>query len=235
MKGPFRVLLVGGSGNVGQCVLSALLRQLSCQKIFLLSRQLRHQDLDPRVKELTSTFEPETLASEVKTLVLKETVDCAVSCLGIGSGSASMSEEEVRHLEIDIVGAFAQGCQQGGVRHMCLLSSAGANEASWFRYTRLMGLKEEAAGQWGFDTYDVFRPGIIGGNSNTPAWVEWLGSQMPIFSGMGTIQQIDIGMAIANRLRQAPLDGGMVLDNAAMLQQSELFMLHPCVAGCHWT
>lgn len=225
MKASFRVLLVGGSGNVGQCVLSALLRHPSCEKVFLLSRQLRHQDLDPRVKEFISTFEPKTLASEVKTLVSNEGVGCAVSCLGIGSGSASMSEEEVRHLEIEIIGAFAQGCQQGGVRHMCLLSSAGANKASWFRYTRLMGLKEEAAGKWGFDTYDMFRPGIIGGNSNTPAWAEWLGFQLPVFSGMGTIQQIDIGMAIANRLRQAPLDGGMVLDNAAMLQQSELFSL----------
>lgn len=39
----------------------------------------------------------------------------AVSCIGIGKGSASWSEEDMTKLEVGVVGAFARGCFAAGV------------------------------------------------------------------------------------------------------------------------
>lgn len=181
---------------------------------------------NPRVQEVCSEFAVATFADEVKAVALSSGIDRAVSCLGIGSGSASMSEDDVRHLEVEIAGAFAQGCHDGGVRHFCLLSAAGADKNSNFRYALMMGLKEEAVARFGFATFDVFRPGIIAGNANTPLWVKWLGYLAP--GNWGTIEQEDIGRSFANRLKEEPSDG-LVLHNVDMRQQSMMFLnnTHP--------
>jgi uncharacterized protein YbjT (DUF2867 family) len=217
MKG-FKVLLVGGSGNVGRSVVSSLLKVGECEKIVLVLRRPLHLG-NPRIQEVCSEFAAATFADEVKTLVVSNGIDRAASCLGIGSGSASMSEDEVKHLEVEIAGAFAQGCHDGGVRHFCLLSAAGADKNSNFRYARIMGLKEEVVARFGFATFDVFRPGIIAGNANTPLWATWLGYLVP--GNWGAIEQVDIGRSFANRLKEEPLDG-LVLHNADMRKQSML-------------
>jgi uncharacterized protein YbjT (DUF2867 family) len=145
MKG-FKVLMVGGSGNVGRSVVSSLLKVGECEKIVLLLRKPLHLD-NPRVQEVCSEFAVATFADEVKAVALSNGIDRAVSCLGIGSGSASMSEDDVRHLEVEIAGAFAQGCHDGGVRHFCLLSAAGADKNSSFRYACTNGPQRGGGGQ----------------------------------------------------------------------------------------
>jgi hypothetical protein len=80
-----------------------------------------------------------------------------------------------------------------------------------------MGLKEEAVARFGFATFDVFRPGIIAGNANTPLWVKWLGYLAP--GNWGTIEQEDIGRSFANRLKEEP-SNGLVFHNVDMRQQS---------------
>ena len=103
----------------------------------------------------------------------------AASCVGVGSGSRHWSEEELQRLEIGVVGAFARGCHDAGIAQFCLLSAAGSTARSRFRYARVMGMKEDTVRSVGFVRLAVFRPGIIVGNSHTPAWVGWLGSLVP--------------------------------------------------------
>jgi hypothetical protein len=53
----------------------------------------------------------------------------AISCVGVGSGSLQWTEEQLKQLEIGVVGAFARGVRQAGVAQFCLLSAVGANAA----------------------------------------------------------------------------------------------------------
>ena len=48
------------------------------------------------------------------------------SCVGVGKGSNKWSEEELKALEIGVVGGFARGCHDGGIAQFALLSAGGS-------------------------------------------------------------------------------------------------------------
>src|SRR5579864_4717831 len=62
------------------------------------------------------------------------------SCVGVGKGSMKWSEEELKALEMGVVGRFARGCHTGGVAPFALLSAVGSTAKSRIRYARVMGL-----------------------------------------------------------------------------------------------
>jgi uncharacterized protein YbjT (DUF2867 family) len=140
------------------------------------------------------------------------------SCVGVGKGSLQWSEEQLKALEIGVVGAFARGCRAGGITRFALLSAVGSNSDSRVRYVRIMGLKEEAVRAIGFKRLAIFRPGIIGGNVHTPGYAAWLGHLVP--GRFGTIEQDDIGRAfVAEFISSAP-SGVAFYENGAMRQMS---------------
>ena len=67
------------------------------------------------------------------------------------------SEEELKALEIGVVGGFARGCHAGGVAQFALLSAVGSTAKSRIRYARVMGLKEETVQGVGFKSLAIFR------------------------------------------------------------------------------
>ena len=141
------------------------------------------------------------------------------SCVGVGKGSLKWSEEELKALEIGVVGGFARGCQAGGITRFSLLSAVGSTAKSRFRYVRVMGLKEETVQAIGFQRLAIFRPGIIAGNAHTPPYVAWLGRLIP--GRFGTIEQDDIGRAfVAEFINNSPQKGVVYLENGAMRQRS---------------
>src|SRR6478609_11851689 len=127
------------------------------------------------------------------------------SCVGVGKGSVQWSEEELKALEIGVVGSFARGCLAGGIERFSLLSAVGSTSKSRIRYVRVMGLKEEVVQAIGFQRLAIFRPGIIGGNVHTPGYVAWLGRLVP--GGFGTIEQDDIGRAFVAELMNSSAAG----------------------------
>jgi uncharacterized protein YbjT (DUF2867 family) len=125
------------------------------------------------------------------------------------------SEEELRRLELGVVGAFARGCHDAGIAQFCLLSAAGSTARSRLRYARVMGMKEDTVRTIGFTRLAIFRPGIIAGNAHTPAWVGWLGRLVP--GPFGTIEQPILGRAIAAEIALHGGEAGEVIrENAAM-------------------
>ena len=141
------------------------------------------------------------------------------SCVGVGKGSRKWSEEELKALEIGVVGGFARGCHAGGIEQFALLSAVGSTANSRIRYVRVMGLKEETVQGIGFKRLAIFRPGIIAGNAHTPGYVAWLGRLIP--GPFGTIEQDDIGRAFAAEFISSSAPNGVVyLENAAMKQRS---------------
>jgi uncharacterized protein YbjT (DUF2867 family) len=144
------------------------------------------------------------------------------ACVGVGQGSMKWGEEELKALEIGVVGGFARGCRAGGITRFSLLPAAGSTAKSRIRYARVMGLKEEAVQAIGFQRLAIFRPGIIAGNAHTPRYVAWLGRLIP--GPFGTIEQDDIGRAFVAEFLGVPAPDGVVyLDNGAMRQRSRGF------------
>lgn len=125
------------------------------------------------------------------------------------------SEEELKRLELGVVGAFARGCHDAGIAQFCLLSAVGSTAKSRFRYVRVMGMKEDKLRSVGFRRLAIFRPGIIVGNAHTPAWVAWLGRLVP--GRFGNVDQRDIGRSMAAEIALHGRDAGeAILENAAM-------------------
>jgi hypothetical protein len=67
----------------------------------------------------------------------------------------------------------------------------------------------------GFRRLAIFRPGIIVGNANTPAWVAWLGRLVP--GPYGNIDQQILGRSIAAEIVLHNREAGEITrENAAM-------------------
>src|ERR1700733_9084413 len=197
MNGQFRVIVIGGTGQVGSAVVQALLAESICREVIMVSRKpvviadparLRNAVMDTAA----SDFEMRVVDLAREVAAGGDRVS-AVSCVGVGSGSSRWTEEQLKQLEVGIVGAFARGVRQAGVAQLCLLSAVGANAGSRIKYARMMGLKEAAIQAVNFPRLAIFRPGIIVGNAHTPGWVGWLGRLVP--GPWGSIEQRDIGKA----------------------------------------
>jgi uncharacterized protein YbjT (DUF2867 family) len=219
----FRVLIIGGTGQVGAAVVRALAAEPSCAEVVMVNRRTTSLTADPRVRQVILDTAAARFPAEVTKLAQRMVAQgdpvYAASCVGVGKGSMKWSEEELKALEIGVVGGFARGCQAGGITQFSLLSAAGSSAKSRIRYARIMGLKEEAVQAIGFQRLAIFRPGIIAGNAHTPQYVAWLGRLIP--GPFGTIEQDDIGRAfVAEFLNGSASNGVAYLDNAAMRQGS---------------
>jgi uncharacterized protein YbjT (DUF2867 family) len=224
----FRVLIIGGTGQVGSAVVRALAAEPSCAEVVMVNRKAIPLETisptaDPRVRQAILDTAAAQFPAEVtklaQSMVAQGDPVHGASCVGVGKGSLKWSEEELKALEIGVVGGFARGCRAGGITRFSLLSAVGSTAKSRVRYVRIMGLKEETVQAIGFQRLAIFRPGIIAGNAHTPGYVAWLGRLIP--GRFGTIEQDDIGRAfVAEFISSSAPDGVVYLENGAMRQRS---------------
>ena len=216
MKQNFAVIILGGTGQVGGAAVAELLAISECREVVMVTRKpiaarsrVRNVVLDTGAADFAER------TAELAREVLSQGPVSAVSCVGVGSGSGRWSEEELKRLEVGVVGAFAHACHEAGIAQFCLLSAAGSSARSRIRYARVMGMKEDTVRRVGFTRLAIFRPGIIVGNAHTPTWVGWLGSLVP--GSFGNIDQQVLGRSIAAEVTLHSRDAGAVtLENAAM-------------------
>ena len=218
MKQNFAAIILGGTGQVGGAAVAELLAISECREVVMVTRKpiaprsrVRNVVLDTGAADFAERIA--ALAREV----LSQGPASAVSCVGVGAGSSLWSEEELKRLELGVVGAFARGCHDAGIAQFCLLSAAGSTPRSRIRYARIMGEKEDAVRSLGFKRLAIFRPGIIAGNAHTPRYLAVLGRFIP--GSFGTIDQDDIGRAFVGEFLHGQ-DGTTILGNAAMKQRS---------------
>jgi uncharacterized protein YbjT (DUF2867 family) len=212
----FAAIILGGTGQVGGAAVAALLALPECREVVMVTR--KPVAPRPRVRNVVLDSAAADFAERVAALardVLSQGPASAVSCVGVGSGSMRWSDEDLRRLELGVVGAFARGCHDAGIGQFCLLTAAGSSARSQVRYARVLGMKEDTLRQIGFTRLAIFRPGIIVGNAHTPTWVGWLGRLLP--GPFGNIDQRILGRAIAAEIASHGNDAGEVIrDNAAM-------------------
>ena len=214
---------MGGTGQVGAAVVRALVAEPSCAEVMMVNRRAISPTADPRVRQVILDTAAAQFPAEVtkvaQSMIAQGDRVYGASCVGVGKGSLNWSEEELKALEIGVVGGFARGCHAGGITEFALLSAAGSTAKSRIRYARIMGLKEEAVQGIGFRSLAIFRPGIIAGNAHTPSYVAWFGRLIP--GPFGAIEQDNIGRAfVAEFVSSSAPDGVVYLDNGAMRQRS---------------
>ncbi|MGC1461987.1 MAG: hypothetical protein WA802_07285 [Terracidiphilus sp.] len=223
MNQNFAAIILGGTGQVGGAAVVELLATSECREVVMVSRKpiaalsrVRNVVLDTGAADFAER------TADLAREVLSRGPVSAVSCVGVGSGSARWSEEELKRLELGVVGTFARGCHDAGIVQFCLLSAAGSTARSRIRYARVMGMKEDTVRNIGFVRLAIFRPGIIVGNAHTPAWVGWLGSLVP--GSFGNIDQRILGRSIAAEIALHNRETGEVTyENAAMKKLAAQF------------
>ena len=104
-------------------------------------------------------------------------VGIALAAFGVGKGSATMPEDEVRKIEIAYPHAFCRAAKAGGASTCGVMTAVGADPAARLKYAKIIGEKEKAVESVKFDFLGVYRPVVILGNSNTPGV---LGYVMPL-------------------------------------------------------
>ncbi|MBL8952983.1 MAG: hypothetical protein JNK82_19555 [Myxococcaceae bacterium] len=211
----YRVVIAGGTGQVGRAVVQAFIADPSCTELVMVNRRAGSAASNAKVREAVLDTSAPSLQQDTAALV-RETASkgdtvVGASCIGVGTGSMKWSEEDLKALEVGVVGAFARGCRDAGVTRFGLLSAVGSSSSSMFRYVRVMGLKEENIAAVGFERLAIFRPGIIGGIGHTPGAVAVLGRWIP--GKFGTVEADDIAGAFVTELTDEKATGVTHLEN----------------------
>ncbi len=199
-----KCILFGGSGEVGAAVARELLKNDVCSKLTMLGRRTvaSMQDEAKVDQVIVDTSSPDFEE------VVKERAqghDIAISCIGIGSGTTFMTEEQMIEIEVNMVGKYARGCKAAGVEVFELLTAVGVKEAyadSRIKEFRVMGKKYKAVLEVGFEKLAVFKPGMIVGNVHTPKWLTVLTRFIPDSIGWGNIKQEEVAQAFVAHLEK---------------------------------
>jgi hypothetical protein len=113
VKMAFRVLIIGGTGQVGAAVMRALAAEPSCAEVVMLNRRAISLTADPRVRQVILDTAAAQFPAEVtklaQSMVSQGDPVYGASCVGVGKGSMKWSEEELKALEICVVSALGSG------------------------------------------------------------------------------------------------------------------------------
>jgi len=183
-------IVLGGSGSVGTALLGELFQDDGFDAVITVSRRTLPEAVESArtvgrrlVEKLAADMTPAALASA--TLDAAQEVDGDLegfSVLGVGAGTAKLTLEEHRAVDVVLNDTFARALRDSGkVRHLAFMSAAGADPtakasgsggAGMSRYNRVKGESEEAVRASGPAIVSVFRPAIIIGSQHTPWLLE---------------------------------------------------------------
>lgn len=202
--GQYSATVLGATGNVGSRIVQILIESPHCSNVVLVTRRRTGLFPDPKVAEVVVNMD--RLEEEAAPHVAG--VDLALAAFGVGRGSATLPDEEVRRIEVEYPTAFFRAARRGGARVGGVMTAAGANTKARMRYARIMGEKERGVESIGFDFLGVYRPGVILGNSNTP---RALGMVMPLLdwalpSRFHSIHKNDLARAMVAQSEAALVD-----------------------------
>ncbi len=190
-------IVLGASGSVGGALVRALLHDGTFDLVITFGRKslpnvlamARASGRELR-EQLVPDMTPAALAAA--TVGALRDIDgdvAAFSVLGIGAGTANMSIDAHRAVDVELNAAFARGLRDAGnVRYLAYMTAVGADAsasetgsgaAGMARYNRVKGESEVAVRAQGPAVVSIFRPSMILGSKHTP-WI--LAKLLPVFS-----------------------------------------------------
>jgi uncharacterized protein YbjT (DUF2867 family) len=199
-----KCILFGGSGEVGGAVARELVNSDTCSQLTMLGRRsITSMHGEKSVEQIVVDTSSADFEKVVKEKARGHEV--AISCVGIGSGTMSMSEEQIMAVEVDLVGKYARGCKAAGIEifeHLTAVSSKETQANSRITPIRVLGKKHKTVVEVGFDKLAIFKPGMIVGNAHTPHWITYLTGLIPDFIGWGNIRQDEVARAFVAHLEK---------------------------------
>jgi len=228
MSGTQAAVVLGASGSVGNALIKELIRNGSFKPIVTLVRRSQPdqvaiaRDAGAELREtLVPAMDPaglETATREAIRSLQGEIV--GLSVLGVGAGTAKLTIDGHRAVDVQLNAAFARGLKASGrVKHLAFMSAVGADPtaavtgsgaAGMARYARVKGEAEEAVKKSGPTIVSIFRPAMIIGSKHTP-WL--LEKALPLFSFVTpaqyksiTVEQIAKAMIAASLRTPAKSD-----------------------------
>jgi uncharacterized protein YbjT (DUF2867 family) len=172
-----KAIVIGATGATGKDLVQALLNDSAYTEVVIFVRkssQLSHAKL----KEVITDFDKQ---EEVADLI---TGDVWFSALGTTMKAAG-SKEKQWHIDHDIPLSFAKIAKRNGVHTAVLLSAYGASTSSKIFYSKMKGSLEEKIDAESFNTYVIFKPGLLL-RDNTDRWVErFSGSILKFMNKLG--------------------------------------------------
>ncbi|MFO0675744.1 MAG: NAD(P)H-binding protein [Polyangiaceae bacterium] len=190
-------LLLGASGSVGEAVFDELLRCGAFSSVVTFVRRSQTSQVE-RARaagvELREVQVPAMDAASLEAATAKALEDVAgeavgLSVLGIGAGTAKLTIDEHRAVDVRLNEAFARALENSGrVKHLAFMSAAGADAsasetgsgaAGMARYNRVKGEAEVAVKASGPEVVSIFRPAMILGSKHTPGV---LAKVLPLFA-----------------------------------------------------
>ncbi|HEY7373925.1 MAG TPA: hypothetical protein VIF57_17325 [Polyangia bacterium] len=150
-------IVLGGSGSVGTALLRELFHDDGFDAVITLSRRSLPESVAMArtagrrlVEKLVPDMKPESLAAATTDAAREVAGDLeGFSVLGVGAGTAKLTLEKHRAVDVALNEAFARALRESGkVRHLAFMSAAGADPtakasggggAGMSRYSRVKG------------------------------------------------------------------------------------------------
>jgi uncharacterized protein YbjT (DUF2867 family) len=123
-------VILGASGSVGEALLAEVVRCGGFSRVLVVTRRPLNLQLGSQVEErLVPDMEPVRLSNAVVDAL--RGLDGEVvgfSVLGVGAGTARLSLEQHRAVDVELNAAFARGLKTSGkVQHLLFMSAIGAD------------------------------------------------------------------------------------------------------------
>jgi len=186
-------IILGASGSVGQALLAEVVRCGAFSPVLVMTRRALRLQGEMNVEQrLVPDMEPHKLPHAVVQALSEHDGDAVgFSVLGVGAGTAKLSLQEHRAVDVGLNAAFALGLRASGkVQHLLFMSAIGADvnakttgsgAAGMARYSRVKGEAEAAVKSQGPAVVSIFRPAMILGSQHTP---KILAVVLPLFSAL---------------------------------------------------
>lgn len=216
-------LVLGASGSVGEALVAELVRSGGFERIVVVVRRPPEAAWAGSVALcLVPDMRPEALAGAVEQAARAWPGEVTgFSVLGVGAGTARMSIDEHRAVDVALNAAFARGLRASGrVHHMAFMSAMGADAtaratgsgaAGMPRYARVKGEAEAAVMREGPPVVSIFRPAMILGSRHTPGL---LAALLPLFAPLTparlrSIRTTEIAQAMVAAALRPPARSGI--------------------------
>jgi len=135
----FRVLIAGGTGQVGTAVVGALAAEPFCAEVVMVNRRAIPLTADPGLRQVSCDTAATHFSAGLPTLAQHMVVQGApvygASCVGVDKGQSAVERERTK-------GSRNRGgrwlCHAGRITRFALLSAVGSTSKSRIRYVRVM-------------------------------------------------------------------------------------------------
>jgi oxidoreductase len=150
--------VVGGSGAVGQGLISALASSPQYSRVTLIGRRQIHL---PSPEENPSYDKFDEKIVDFENLSGEAFSGYDVGFCSLGTTRAKSGADGFYRVDHDYVVNTAKLAKAGGTKHFHLVSSVSANKDAFFLYTKTKGEVEAELSEMGFDRLSIYRPSVL--------------------------------------------------------------------------